>query len=111
MCEELAKRLGSAVQLESPVVRVSQDSTEVQFELATGTTVSADGAILALPLPLLRELKMEFNLPELMQQSLDHLVMGSSAMINIELASATHAAMRWGPDRSLDGGQPCVRVE
>ncbi|WP_308797777.1 flavin monoamine oxidase family protein [Agromyces silvae] len=82
---ELARRLGDAVRLGSPVVNVTQDADSVTFELADGSTVHGDGAIIALPLPLLRELKLGFALPLQMRRAIDTLVMGASAMANFAL--------------------------
>lgn len=86
LCQEIARRLGARVHLEHPVVAVDQSAAGVQLELADGTAVDADAAVLSVPLPLLRELRMGFALPEAQQRALDHRFMGVAAKLGVPLS-------------------------
>jgi monoamine oxidase len=101
ICDELAARLGPAVRLSSPVVRVAQTRAGAAFELADGSLVHGDAAILALPVPLLRRVELDFELPNAMQRALDTLVQGSAAIVSVELATGagprrvSHPTEQW----------------
>lgn len=82
---ELARRLGAAVRLESPIRQVTQHTNGVEFELADGSLEHGDAAVLALPLPLLRKLTLGFELPVQMRRAMAHLTMGASAMASFAL--------------------------
>ena len=83
---ELARRLGDRVRLEHPVARIDQSATGVQVELQDGTRLEADGAILSVPFPILRELELGFDLPEAQQRALDHRFMGVAAKLGVPLS-------------------------
>lgn len=72
VANELARRMGPLVRLETPVVGVSQTATRVEFELGDGRREVGDAAIVAVPLPLLRTLSMDFEWTERQRQALDH---------------------------------------
>ncbi|MBC9937606.1 MULTISPECIES: NAD(P)/FAD-dependent oxidoreductase [unclassified Leucobacter] len=108
---ELARRLGDAVRLESPVAGVDQSATGVQVRLADGTTIDGDAAVISVPLPLLRELELGFVLSPLQQAALDHRLMGTAAKLgvplsavdnDVALASDTHNWWSWR-SMSADG--------
>lgn len=73
---ELARRLDTKIRLESPVSGVSQSSTGVEFVLADGSRVAGDAAVLAVPLPILREMELDFEWTSGQQEALTHRDMG-----------------------------------
>ncbi|MGK0721967.1 flavin monoamine oxidase family protein [Leucobacter sp. W1478] len=83
---ELAQRLGDRVRLEHPVSRVDQSAAGVQVELSDGTRIDGDAAVISVPLPILRELKFGFALPEAQQRALDHRFMGVAAKLGVPLS-------------------------
>ncbi|MFV0432696.1 MAG: flavin monoamine oxidase family protein [Leucobacter sp.] len=83
---ELARRLGDRVRLEHPIVGLDQSERGVQVALADGTRLDADAAVVAVPLPILRELELGFALPEAQQRALDHRFMGVAAKLGVPLA-------------------------
>lgn len=97
ICQALAARLGAAVRLESPVVRVGQDASGAELELADGSTVRGDVAILALPLPLLRAIELDFAVPDATQRAMDHLLQGAAAIVSVELAAGATPGRRAHP--------------
>jgi len=84
---EVARRLGAAVQLERPVVGVEQSPRAVRFELADGSSVEGDLGVIAVPLPLLRSLRLGFELPEPMAAALDHRFMGVAAKLGVPVSA------------------------
>lgn len=88
---ELHRRMGESVVLRSPVRAVSQNSSGVEFTLDNGETVAGDAAILAVPLPLLRELDIRFPLPVAMRQALDARLMGQAAKLSATTTGAAPA--------------------
>ncbi|MFD5599046.1 flavin monoamine oxidase family protein [Leucobacter sp. NPDC058333] len=83
---ELARRLGDQVRLEHPVAGVDQTEHGVQITLSDGTRIDADAAVIAAPLPLLRELELGFLLPEAQQRALDHRFMGVAAKLGVSIS-------------------------
>ena len=59
--EAMAKQLSRPVSLGEPVVTIRHSPSRVQLTLASGKTLEADAAILAVPLPALKQI--EANLP------------------------------------------------
>lgn len=111
LSREIARRLGGRVRLESPVVRVEQSPRAVQVELADGTVVDADTAVISVPLPLLRGLELGFELPARQQRALDHRFMGVAAKLgvpitrvdaDVALQHPTHTWWSWR-SMSIDG--------
>ncbi len=108
---ELSRRLGGAVQLERPVAGVEQSPRGVRFELADGSSVEGDVGVIAVPLPLLRSLRLGFDLPEGMTTALDHRFMGIAAKLGVPVSaseadpavqSAEHTWWSW-QSLSIDG--------
>lgn len=104
---ELARRLGDAVRLESPVSGVDQSERGVQVRLADGSTLDADAAVISVPLPLLRTLELGRELEPSQQAALDHRMMGTAAKLGVPLSSVdedialSHAELNWWSWRSM----------
>jgi monoamine oxidase len=107
---EIAARLGDAVRHEHPVVRVSQRAAGVRFSFADGAHVDGDAAVVAVPLPLLRVLELDFDLPDVVREALSGLTMGVAAKLSAELREASmprgiqSADAMWWAWNSLDAG-------
>ena len=84
---ELARLLGPAIRLESPIAAIDQSPSGVQVTLRDGTTVDAQAAVLAVPLPILREITLGFTLPAAQQSALDHRSMGTAAKLGVPLSA------------------------
>jgi monoamine oxidase len=84
---ELARRLGAAVRLESPIVGVDQSGAGVQVALADSSTLDGDAAVITAPLPLLRSLELGFDLTRAQQTALDHRFMGTAAKLGVPLTA------------------------
>ena len=104
---ELARRLGDRVRLEHPISALDQSATGVQVTLHDGARIDADAAVLAVPLPILRELRLGFELPEDQQRALDHRFMGVAAKLGVPLSrvdddiALQNAEHTWWSWRSL----------
>ncbi|MBN9612313.1 MAG: FAD-dependent oxidoreductase, partial [Actinobacteria bacterium] len=83
---EIARRLGDRVRLEHPIVSVDQSGSRVQITLSDGSRIDADAAVVSVPLPILNELELGFELPELQRNALDHRFMGVAAKLGVPLA-------------------------
>ncbi|HEY9761436.1 MAG TPA: flavin monoamine oxidase family protein [Trichocoleus sp.] len=81
--EALARRLGEAVKLNCPVSAIAQSPQGVQIMHAQGT-LTADYAIIATPLPPLREVQFSPNLPEEIQAAIASLNYGSHVKVMIQ---------------------------
>ena len=82
---ELARRLGSRVRLEHPIVGVEQSPAGVQVHLADGSRHDADAAVIAVPFPILQELQLGFSLAPAQQRALDHRFMGTAAKLGVPI--------------------------
>lgn len=108
---ELARRLGTSVRLEHPVAGVDQSASGVQVRLADGSTIDADAAVIAAPLPILRELELGFALRPEQQTALDNRFMGVAAKLGVPLRRVDDDIALQNPDHtwwswrsmSLDG--------
>ena len=69
--EAMANQLKRPVSLGDPVLRVTQSASGVSALLASGRSVEADLAILALPIPALK--RIELSLPEAQADVLQHI--------------------------------------
>ncbi|PRI11097.1 flavin monoamine oxidase family protein [Leucobacter massiliensis] len=104
---ELAHRLPEGVRLEHPVAALDQSAGGVQAILADGSRIDADAAVLAVPLPLLREMELGFALPEAQQRALDHRFMGVAAKLGVPLSrvdddvALQHPEHTWWSWRSM----------
>ncbi len=107
LTKTIAARLRAQPRLEHPVVAVEQSVQGVQIELADGTRIDADAAVISVPLPLLRSLKMNFTLPEAQQRALDHRSMGVAAKLGVPISAfdgelaLQHADYTWWSWRSM----------
>lgn len=97
---ELARRLGDTVRLEHPVSGVDQTANGVQVTLQDGSRIEADAAVIAVPLPLLRELDLGFELPRDQQDALDHRFMGVAAKLGVPLARVDADIALQNPDHT-----------
>lgn len=97
---ELARRLGYTVRLEHPVSGVDQTANGVQVTLQDGSRIEADAAVIAVPLPLLRELDLGFELPRDQQDALDHRFMGVAAKLGVPLARVDADIALQNPDHT-----------
>lgn len=97
---EIARRLGDRVRLEHPVRRIEQSASGVQVELADGTRIDADAAVLSVPLPILRRLDLGFALPEAQQRALDHRFMGQAAKLGVPLDRVDDDIALQNPDHT-----------
>ncbi|SEN25865.1 FAD-dependent oxidoreductase [Cryobacterium sp. TMT1-3] len=111
LANELARMLGAAIRLESPITAIEQSPTGVQVTLHDGSSVDGDSAVLAVPLPILRTLHLGFELPASQRAALDHRSMGTAAKLGVPLShvdsdvalqSAHHAWWSWR-SMSIDG--------
>ncbi|KJL26585.1 4-methylaminobutanoate oxidase (methylamine-forming) [Microbacterium azadirachtae] len=82
---EIARRLGRRLRLGSPVTEVDQSPTGVEVRLADGASLDADAAVISIPLPLLGEISLGFDLPERQQRALAHRFMGVAAKLAVPL--------------------------
>lgn len=82
---ELQAQLRDAVRLEHPVTGVSESEKGVQFRVGDGSLVDGDAAIIAVPLPLLRTLELDKDLPPRVTEALDGLTFGSAVKLSAEL--------------------------
>lgn len=108
---ELARRLGAAVRLESPIAGVEQSATGVQVRLADGSALDADAAVISVPFPVLGQLELGFELLPAQRLALEHRFMGVAAKLAVPLsavdddpalANAEHTWWSWR-SMSIDG--------
>ena len=97
---ELARRLGAGVRLEHPVAGLEQSETGVQVLLSDGSRIDADAAVVAVPLPILRDLELGFALPEAQQTALDHRFMGVAAKLGVPLSRVDDDIALQNPDHT-----------
>lgn len=97
---ELARRLGERVRLEHPVAGLEQSATGVQVLLGDGSRIDADAAVVAVPLPILRDLELGFALPEAQQTALDHRFMGVAAKLGVPLSRVDDDVALQNPDHT-----------
>lgn len=97
---EIARRLGSRVRLEHPITGIDQSASGVQVRLADGSTFDADAAVVSVPLPLLRNLELGFDLTPGQQRALDHRFMGVAAKLGVPLARVDDDIALQNPDHT-----------
>lgn len=111
LASKLARSLGAAIRLESPITAIDQSSLGIQVHLRDGSTVDGGAAVLAVPLPILRKLNLGFALPAPQRSALDHRSMGTAAKLGVPLSavdddsalqSADHTWWSWR-SMSVDG--------
>ncbi|PPG31499.1 FAD-dependent oxidoreductase [Pseudoclavibacter sp. RFBG4] len=104
---ELARRLGAAVRLEHPARAIDQSDSGVEVTLADGSAQHADAAVIAVPLPILRSLRLGFALTPGQDAALSHRIMGTAAKLGVPLAAVDDdialqsADLSWWSWRSL----------
>ena len=85
LAERIAREL-SEVRLRSPAVAVEQEGEAVVVHIADGTNVHGDAAALALPLPLLREIRFAPALPAEKAEAYARMGMGDITKLHVTLA-------------------------
>lgn len=88
ICLAIAERLPRPVRRGAPVSAVGQHAAGVEFTLESGEAVHGDAAVIAVPLPILRRLDLDFALTPAQQAALDHRVMGVAAKLGVPVSSA-----------------------
>ncbi|WP_427869742.1 flavin monoamine oxidase family protein [Leucobacter luti] len=96
----IAALLGGKIRLESPVARVEQSAAGVRVELSDGTALEGDAAVVSVPLPVLRELELGFDLPEAQQRALDHRFMGVAAKLGVPFTRVDADTALQNPDHT-----------
>ena len=96
----ITELLGDRVRLEHPVSRVEQSAAGVRVELTDGSSLEADAAVVSVPLPILRELELGFELPEAQQRALDHRFMGVAAKLGVPLSRVDADIALQNPDHT-----------
>jgi monoamine oxidase len=87
----LARRLGPAVLLSSPVVGVRQDDRGVHLATADGT-VTGDAAVIAVPMAMLRRLPIEPPVPGRQRAAWERSGLGHNAKLHLPLNRAAPAS-------------------
>jgi len=86
--QEIHRRLGpDSVRLGQAVKSVEQKDGKVVFTTATGDEFVGDAAVIAIPLPKLKELMKGFPLPSLVREAIETRQMGVAAKISIAARS------------------------
>ncbi len=83
VCKGIAKLLSKPVLFNRQLTGFSQDKTGVRFILSDGEVLTADAAVLSVPLLILRALDGYRTLGPLVQKTLDCRVMGTAAKISV----------------------------
>ena len=95
----MAERLGERVRLRTPVLAVDHDEGTIRVQTAAGA-FDARAVVLALPLPVLRDLSFEPALPAWKLAALDRVALGHAAKLHLPLArTAPTSAVMSVPDR------------
>jgi monoamine oxidase len=97
---ELARRLGDRVTLRAPAVAVSHRPGEVTVVTADGAEHGASAVIVAIPLPLLRELSLDPGPPDEIRGAASRTGFGDAAKLHIPLAEAPVPSGMASPDAS-----------
>ncbi len=95
----MAERLGERVRLRTPVLAVDHDEGTIRVQTAAGA-IDARAVVLALPLPVVRDLSFEPALPAWKLAALDRVALGHAAKLHLPLArTAPTSAVMSVPDR------------
>jgi monoamine oxidase len=90
---------GDRVKLGTPVRALDRHGPRIKV-IADGTGIEADHVLLALPLPVLRELPIDPPLPDFKRHALASVEIGQAAKLHLPLAAATEpSAVMSVPDR------------
>ncbi len=95
---ELARRLGDRVTLRTPVLAVSHHSGGATVLTADGTEHEASAVIVAIPLPLLRELSLDPGLPDEVRAAASRTGFGDAAKLHVPLAEPPTPSGMSSPD-------------
>ena len=104
---EVARRLGNAVRLESPIDGVDQSASGVEVTLRDGSSITGDAAVITVPFPVLHQLKLGFEFTPAQRAALDHRFMGVAAKLGVPISSVDddvalgNAEHTWWSWRSL----------
>jgi monoamine oxidase len=99
LAQEMAQVLGDRVRLSTPVQRVEHSERGALVVSSAGTELY-DAVVLALPLPVLRDLEILPPLPWDRRKALERLAMGNAAKVHVGLRSpAPTSAVLSVPDR------------
>jgi monoamine oxidase len=90
VARELARRLGDRVRLGAAVRGVEHDEHGATVHLHDGTSVRADVAVLAVPLPLLLALDLSPGLPAPITAAVGRLRFGDAAKLHVPLSAGAH---------------------
>jgi monoamine oxidase len=100
--EALAERLGDRVITSMPAQSVQQTANRVTVRSSGGREIQGAAAVVAVPLPLLRDLDFEPTLPPSIAKAMDRTLFGDTAKIHVPLAEdprpdaiAVPAALWW----------------
>lgn len=107
----LASRIAGPVRLETPVSGIDQSQHGIQVRLSDGSTIDGDAAVLSVPLPILRDLELGFDLTPEQERALGHRFMGVAAKIAIPVSNLNGETALQNPEQtwwtwrsmSLDG--------
>ena len=86
VAERIAEELAGELRLRSAAVAVEQDDGEVTVYVADGTHVRGDAVVLAVPLPLLREIRFAPALPLEKADAYARLGMGDITKLHVGLS-------------------------
>ena len=95
---ELSHLLATPVQLRVRVTAIEQDARGVAVACDDGRVLSAEAAVVAVPLPVLRRLELGFALTPEQQLALEHRHMGVAAKLGVPVASTDADHARQSPD-------------
>lgn len=99
LADAMAERLGDRVRLRTPVRAVDHAETTIRVQTDAGD-IDARRLVIALPLPLLRQLRFTPALPDGKLAALDRVALGHAAKLHIPLGRAAPAsAVMSVPDR------------
>jgi len=87
----LASHLGDRVRLRAPVSSVSADDAGVRVSI-DGAVLTADRAVITIPLPLLERLDLSPGIPDAQRDAMGRLVRGHAAKLHVPLASRPPAS-------------------
>jgi monoamine oxidase len=84
LADRIAARLKNAIRFGSPVERVTRRDRDVVVR-SQGSELVVDAAILAVPLPVLRDLRFEPALPDWKTSALEQIAAGHGAKLHVPL--------------------------
>lgn len=100
VAQEIARRLGDRVRLRAPVACVEHGEGGATVWCADGTTLEAAAVVVAVPLPLLRELDLRPALPAPAAAALDRTLFGDAAKLHVPLATPSRSGEMASPART-----------